>query len=103
MRAERRAPVTGSAALAAATALAESVLYPAAAEVDLSGELPTSHLDALADAGLYGAQGPADLGGIGDFQAVVEVLAGGCLTTTFVWIQHHGAVRAVAAGPDDVR
>ena len=26
---------------------------------------------------------------------IIELLAGGCLTTTFVWIQHHGAVRAL--------
>ena len=28
---------------------------------------------------------------------VVETLAGGCLSTTFVWTQHHSVVRAVAA------
>jgi alkylation response protein AidB-like acyl-CoA dehydrogenase len=28
---------------------------------------------------------------------VAEVLASGCLTTTFVFLQHHGAVRTVAA------
>jgi alkylation response protein AidB-like acyl-CoA dehydrogenase len=89
--------------LATAAAIADDLLFPAAAQVDLSGQLPASHLDALAAAGLYGAQGPPDLGRTDDFQRVVEVLAAGCLTTTFVWIQHHGAVRAVAAGPDDLR
>lgn len=86
--------------------LAEDLLFPAAATVDLTGELPPSHLDALAAAGLYGAQGPRELGGFGDdteFQRVVEDLAGGCLATTFVWIQHHGAVRAVAAGSAELR
>ena len=35
---------------------------------------------------------------------IIEILAGGCLTTTFVWIQHHGAVRAlIDAGPSRSR
>jgi alkylation response protein AidB-like acyl-CoA dehydrogenase len=29
----------------------------------------------------------------------IEILAGACLTTTFVWVQHLGAVRAAAASP----
>jgi alkylation response protein AidB-like acyl-CoA dehydrogenase len=92
-----------TASLTAAAALADGLLFPSAGQVDLTGELPAGHLDALAAAGLYGVQGPVDLGGIDDFQSVVEILAGGCLTTTFVWIQHHGAVRAVAAGPEGLR
>jgi alkylation response protein AidB-like acyl-CoA dehydrogenase len=31
--------------------------------------------------------------------AVAEALAGGCLTTAFVWGQHHGLVRALAMAP----
>ena len=27
---------------------------------------------------------------------IIEILAGACLSTTFVWMQHHGVVRAVA-------
>jgi alkylation response protein AidB-like acyl-CoA dehydrogenase len=85
--------------------LAEDLLFPAAATIDMTGELPPGHLDALAAVGLYGAQGPAELGGLDDteFQRTVEELAGGCLATTFVWIQHHGAVRAVAAGSPELR
>ena len=30
---------------------------------------------------------------------MTEILAGGCLATTFVWLQHHRAVRAAAAAP----
>jgi alkylation response protein AidB-like acyl-CoA dehydrogenase len=30
-------------------------------------------------------------------------MASGCLTTTFVWIQHHGAVRALAEAPAALR
>jgi alkylation response protein AidB-like acyl-CoA dehydrogenase len=79
--------------------LADEVLFPAALEVDRSGEVPTSHLDALADAGLYGLVGPRQEGGVGADDAtrlaVTEALAGGCLSTAFLWVQHLGAVVAV--------
>ena len=76
-----------------AAALADDVLQPAAAEVDASGVIPASHFAALAGAGLYGLAlaEPAAL------PAVTEVLAGGCLATTFTWMQHHGPVRTLAA------
>jgi alkylation response protein AidB-like acyl-CoA dehydrogenase len=76
-----------------AAALADDVLQPAAAEVDASGMIPPSHFAALAGAGLYGLAlaEPAAL------PAVTEVLAGGCLATTFTWMQHHGPVRTLAA------
>jgi alkylation response protein AidB-like acyl-CoA dehydrogenase len=81
--------------------LAENLLFPTAAATDASDRVPRSHLDALADAGLYGLYGPPEAGGLGVDQAtglrVVEVLAGACLSTTFVWTQHHSALRAVAA------
>ena len=55
--------------------------------------IPPSHFAALAGAGLYGLAlaEPAAL------PAVTEVLAGGCLATTFTWMQHHGPVRTLAA------
>jgi alkylation response protein AidB-like acyl-CoA dehydrogenase len=34
---------------------------------------------------------------------VIEILAGACLSTTFVWMQHHGVVRAVADAPAALR
>ena len=76
-----------------ARALADDVLYPAAAEVDASGVIPPSHFAALAEAGLYGValDDPAAL------PAVTEVLAGACLATAFTWMQHHGPVRTLAA------
>jgi alkylation response protein AidB-like acyl-CoA dehydrogenase len=82
--------------------LADELLFPAASQVDLTGELPPGHLDALAAAGLYGVQAS---GGRDDpeFLHVIEVLAAGCLATAFVWIQHHGAVRAAAAGSPALR
>jgi len=73
--------------------LADDLLYPAAAEVDVTGVIPPSHFVALAEAGLYGVatEAPAVL------PAITEVLAGACLATTFVWMQHHGPVRTLAA------
>lgn len=87
--------------LASATRLADELLFPTALATDASDHVPRSHLDRLAAAGLYGLFGPAQAGGLAADQAtglqVIEVLAGGCLTTTLVWIQHHSALAAVAA------
>jgi alkylation response protein AidB-like acyl-CoA dehydrogenase len=92
--------------------IAEDVLFPAAAEVDRADRVPRSQLDLLADEGFYGlfdlrrpeVQAPGEpsltdvLGSDPALGArIVEVLAGGCLATTFVWMQHHGAVRAATA------
>jgi alkylation response protein AidB-like acyl-CoA dehydrogenase len=85
--------------------LAETLLFPTALEVDAAEMVPRSHLDAIAEAGLYGAVGPRQFGGLAApmpaFCSIVEALAGGCLTTTFVWIQHHTPVRALIASPND--
>jgi alkylation response protein AidB-like acyl-CoA dehydrogenase len=85
--------------VARAQQIADEVLFPASLAVDTSELLPAELLDALADAGLYGLAVPPTLGGIAvdlpTFTAVVEHLASGCLTTTFVFMQHHSA--AVAA------
>ena len=51
--------------------------------------------------GCTASPGPPQAGGsdadLATFCRVIEILAGGCLATTFVWLQHHGAVRALAA------
>ncbi len=78
--------------------LADELLLPAALAVDAGGTDVSDSLDALADAGFYGIstrQGESTLD-------VVETLASGCLTTTFVWVQHLGVARAVegSATPD---
>ncbi len=82
--------------------VAEGVLFPGALETDLSRVVPLSRLDALAAAGLYGLFGPAEAGGLDADPVtgaeVTEILAGGCLTTAFVWTQHHSAVIALAHG-----
>jgi len=82
--------------------IADEVLFPAALSTDAADVVPRELLDALAEAGLYGIAAPADAGGLdGGFPeacAVNEALASGCLTTAFVWAQHHGLVRALASG-----
>jgi len=92
--------VNATEALAVARRLADEVLFPAAMRTDAADLLPDANLDLLAEAGLYGIAGPADAGGsaleAADAARVVEVLASGCLTTAFVWTQHHGPVRAIA-------
>ena len=61
--------------------------------------------DALADAGLFGILGPVEAGG-SDLSAraarrIIAAIAGGCGATFFVWVQHHGVVRAVRNSPND--
>ncbi|SMD19335.1 acyl-CoA dehydrogenase family protein [Kibdelosporangium aridum] len=76
--------------------IAETVFLPDAAEVDARGAIPPSHFRVLAREGFYGIAAP-DAGL--DFEtivAVIETLAGGCLATTFTWLQHHVAVIGLA-------
>ena len=83
--------------------LADEVLFPAALQTDRARDVPREQLDRLAEAGLYGAAGPASHDGLdlspAALAALVELLAGGCLTTTFIWLQHHGLVRALREIP----
>jgi alkylation response protein AidB-like acyl-CoA dehydrogenase len=84
-------------ALREAQRIADEVLFPAALEVDTQDHVP--HLDLLAEAGFYGLASPESTLDVPDYptvQRIVETLASGCLATTFVWVQHHGAVIAVA-------
>jgi alkylation response protein AidB-like acyl-CoA dehydrogenase len=88
--------------LTTAQRVADGTLFPAALDVDRTGRLPRTHLDELAAAGLYGLTAPAAYGGVGPDRFdvigdVVAALAGGCLATTFVWIQHLGPVLSMAA------
>jgi alkylation response protein AidB-like acyl-CoA dehydrogenase len=92
--------------LSRAAQVAEEVLFPSAMKVDAADRIPAEHFDALARAGLYGLAGPGSAGGLdadlATFCGVTEIMAGGCLATTFAWLQHHGAVRALAASPNPV-
>jgi hypothetical protein len=86
--------------VARARHLAADLLAPAAAAVEAAETVPRAHLDALADAGLYGLTGPAEAAGLAADPAtvatVVEELAAGDLATTFVWLQHLGVVRLLS-------
>lgn len=81
--------------------LADEVLFPAALRTDSARAVPIELLDTLAAAGLYGLTGPVPSGGLDadppTVWSVVEALASGCLTTTFVWAQHTSVVRSAAA------
>lgn len=83
-----------------ARTLADEVLFPAAVEVDRTGTVPESHWQALAEEGFYALAAPPELGGAGlglpEIVEVLETMAGGCLATTFTWIQHHGVVLSLA-------
>ena len=87
--------------LAVARRLADDLLFPEAMRVEGLDVLPVAQLDALAAEGLYGASVPVEAGGLGlDLRAacaVTEELASGCLTTTFVWLQHRGLAMTLAA------
>ncbi|HET6211275.1 MAG TPA: acyl-CoA dehydrogenase family protein [Micromonosporaceae bacterium] len=72
--------------------IADEVLFPAAAQVDATGRIPASHFDLLAAQGWYGRTD--SLTGAASLTGAVETLASGCLSTTFVWLQHFGALRA---------
>jgi alkylation response protein AidB-like acyl-CoA dehydrogenase len=80
--------------------LGARVFAPAAMDVEAAHRVPPEHLDLLAAEGFYGLAGPREAGGLDvPFPAacrIIEILAGACLSTTFVWMQHHGVVRAVA-------
>jgi alkylation response protein AidB-like acyl-CoA dehydrogenase len=87
--------------LTAARRLADDVLFPDAMRVDSLDVLPGAHLGALAELGLFGAPAPREAGGLGldlrELSAVVEEVAGGCLATAFVWIQHFRLLMTLAA------
>ncbi len=78
-------------------------------DVDQSPTLPPDNLRALANAGLYGAGATTDEGGmdldLAEMSALVELLAGACLTTTFVWLQHFRLLRSACnpLAPDFLR
>lgn len=77
--------------------LADDLLFPEAELIDAASVVPRRYLDAIAEAGLYCLpDSPTQAA------RVIEHLAGASLVTTFVWIQHHAAVRAVAAAGGDL-
>ena len=99
--------VTDRPVVARAREIAEALLFPRANETDALDLVPRENLDALAAAGLYGVSGPPDAGGLDvdleTYVELVEILAGACLATTFIWFQHPGVVRAVARADASLR
>jgi len=91
--------------LARAREISESVLFPATLAVDVARVVPAAHLDLLAGEGFYGIAASPDFGGPKvDFPAacaIVEAFASACLCTTFVWMQHNGAVLRLVSGQSD--
>ncbi|WP_419842061.1 acyl-CoA dehydrogenase family protein [Candidatus Poriferisodalis sp.] len=89
--------------LSRARKLADDVLFPRALDVDVAGTVPNTGLDLLRDAGFYGLWSPVELGGCGldelERLPIMEALAGGCLTTAFVWGQHAGSAASAARTP----
>ena len=79
----------------AARRLADELLFPDAAAVDAADRVPRAHLSALDATGLTGLA-TADATAAERFD-VAAALAGGCLSTAFVWLQHQGALSAAAA------
>jgi alkylation response protein AidB-like acyl-CoA dehydrogenase len=86
--------------VARARAIADEVLFPAAAEVDRAGRVPASHFDLLAAEGFYGIS-VDDAIGLPETVAILEAMAGGCLTTMFTWIQHLGLTRGIYASTSE--
>ena len=88
-----------------AAQVADELLAPAAERTDAAPVVPRSHLRALTESGLSGLFGPREYGGSEAAPEVVrdvfETLAGACGVTFFVWAQHHGPVRMLAASPND--
>lgn len=82
--------------LQVAQAAVDDVLRPAASEVDRTAHIPRSHFVELASKGLYGlAFATADPART--LSDVGERLVSGCLSTAFVWAQHHGTLLRLAA------
>ncbi len=91
--------------VARAQRIADGTLFPAAMAVEQGQQELLPHLNQLADEGFYGLPAPVDHGGMGrdsllDLCDSIAAFAGGCLTTTFVWLQHLAPLMAVAARAD---
>ena len=87
-----------------ARAIADTVLFPRAQDVDRGLAMPAGGLRALADAGLFGITGPASHGGCDldpiSARRVIASVGSGCGATFFVWVQHLGVVRSVRSSPN---
>lgn len=93
--------------VAAARELADDLFFPNALQTDAAGVVPRAQLDALVEAGFSGVSSDDRPGAapvsMATMAQVLETLAGGCLTTAFVWAQHLGAARAASTSSGPVR
>lgn len=87
----------------AARRFADEILFPTANEIDAMPVLPRERLDLLAQRGWYGLSAPSSGLDLEGGWPILEAFAGGCLTTTFVWMQHLGTPPACAYGPEHLR
>ena len=78
--------------------MAENVLFPTAQEVDQAARVPEGHLRALAGAGAFGISSSLEPV---ERRQVHRILGGACGATYFVWAQHEGPVRLLAACPNE--
>lgn len=89
----------------AAAQIADTVLFPDAQVIDRADIVPRARFAALAEAGLFGIAGPAELGYLDLVpqvaRRVIATVGGGCGATFFSWVQHHGVVRTVRSSPND--
>lgn len=85
--------------IAVAQRIADEDLFPTAQDVDRSALIPLDRFSVLADAGLFGIVGPAELGvgglDVHELRRVMAAVSSGCGATFFAWAQHHGVVRTV--------
>lgn len=86
-----------------ANAFADDFLFPTANDVDAMDVLPRERLERVAADGWYGLASPSMGLQMADAWPIVAAFAGGCLTTTLVWLQHHGNLAACAFGPEHLR
>jgi alkylation response protein AidB-like acyl-CoA dehydrogenase len=86
----------------------ESVIAPAAREIDETAAFPRQSIEALADAGLLGLVSAREVGGMGEGigagTAAVQRIAGGCASSAMVVCMHYAATAVLEShGPRDVR
>lgn len=88
-----------------AARIADEELFPTAQEIDRADLVTRSRFDVLAEAGLFGIAGPAEHGfldlGPQSARRVIATIGGGCGSTFFCWVQHHGVVRTLRASHHD--
>ena len=95
-------------ALDALPRVIESVVAPAAADVDRAGTFPEASVAALAEADVLGLVSATDVGGAGgglaEAATVIEQLAAACGSTAMIVMMHYAATAAIEAfGSEDLR